>query len=213
MMIDTIAAPFEILVKEYDQWFQEHQFAYESELEAIKRFLPHTGFGIELGVNTGRFAAPLGIKKGVEYYHEMKAIAESRGIEVFESSQDDFPFNKEEFDYALIVDIAYLENPTITFEQAHKIIKPGGKLIVGFIEKNSPIGVIYQTEKQDSPFYKMAKFYTVSEVNEMLNRVGFKHFEYMQTLFGKSLDEIKSKQIPKENYGNGSFVIIKATRL
>ena len=211
-MIETIA-PFEILVKEYDQWFQKHKYAYESEIEVIKRLLPQNGLGIELSVNTGRFASALGIKKGIEYYHEMKTLAEGRGIEVFESSQENMPFDKEEFDYALIVDIAYLENIKITLEQAHRIIKPGGKLILGFIEKNSPLGIVYQTEKQNSPFYKEAKYFTITQVNDLLYSAGFRQLEYMQTLFGKNLDEIKSKQIPKEGFGNGSFVTIKSTRL
>ncbi len=211
-MIDTVA-PLELLVKEYDFWFQEHKYAYESELEVIKRLLPQVGMGIELGVNTGRFAGPLGIKKGVEYYHEMKSLAESRGIEVFECEQKSLPFDKEEFDFALLIDTAYLDDMKATLEQAHRILKPGGKLIMGFIEKNSSLGVLYQTEKKNAAFYKVAKYYTVSETTELLYDAGFRQFEYMQTLFGKNLEEIKSKQIPKEGYGNGSFISIKSVRL
>ena len=84
---------------------------------------------------------------------------------------------------------------------------------MGFIEKNSSLGVLYQTEKKNAAFYKVAKYYTVSETTELLYDAGFRQFEYMQTLFGKNLEEIKSKQIPKEGYGNGSFISIKSVRL
>jgi hypothetical protein len=45
--------------------------------------LPEGGTGIEIGVGTGRFAAPLGIKVGVEPARAMGEIARrERGIEV-----------------------------------------------------------------------------------------------------------------------------------
>lgn len=40
---------------------------------------------------------------------------------------------------------------------------------------------------------------------------GFKDFEYNQTLFGE-LDEIKEVQLPKQSYGQGSFVVVKAVK-
>lgn len=54
--------PFE---EHYDRWFEEYRYAYLSELEAVKYLIPE-GKGIEVGVDSGRFAEPLGIKLGVE---------------------------------------------------------------------------------------------------------------------------------------------------
>ena len=45
----------------------------------------------------------------------------------------------------------------------------------------------------------------------LLKDVGFKNLEYNQTLFG-DLDEIKEVQMPKEGFGEGSFVVVKATK-
>jgi len=44
-----------------------------------------------------------------------------------------------------------------------------------------------------------------------LKEAGFKDFEYNQTLFGE-LDEIKEVQLPKQSYGQGSFVVVKAIK-
>jgi SAM-dependent methyltransferase len=211
-MIQAIAN-LDSLVREYDQWFQKHRFVYESELEALKRFVPSKGLGLEISVNTGRFAGSLGIKKGVEYYPKMRSLAESRGIEVFESTQETLPFEHDEFDYCLLVDVAFLDDLRISFEQVHRILKPGGKFILGFIDKNSPIGKIYQSRKDTSPFYGQAQHYSVSEINELLANAGFKNLEYLQTIFGNELNEIKNRQLPKEGYGKASFIIIKSTRL
>src|SRR5512138_1468145 len=52
-------------VERYEAWFTENPFAYVSELHAVRALLPQ-GSGLEIGVGTGRFAAPLGIRKGIE---------------------------------------------------------------------------------------------------------------------------------------------------
>ena len=59
-------APFEQYASRYESWFSKHRFAYKSELEAVRRQLPWGKNGIEIGVGSGRFAAPLGIKLGLE---------------------------------------------------------------------------------------------------------------------------------------------------
>jgi len=68
---------FEENAHKYDQWFDENAHAYESQLLALKRFIPPVGKGIEIGVDTGRFAAPLGIRVGVE---PAKAMVEAARI-------------------------------------------------------------------------------------------------------------------------------------
>lgn len=67
-------APFERHVAEYDEWFERYPFVYESELAALRQqmlSLPENLLGLEVGVGTGRYAAPLGIKEGIEPSEEM----------------------------------------------------------------------------------------------------------------------------------------------
>ena len=68
--------------KKYDLWYERNKFAYLSELEAVKKVLPKRGEGLEIGVGTGRFAAPLGITAGVDPSKNMIKIAKKRGIDV-----------------------------------------------------------------------------------------------------------------------------------
>ncbi len=51
---------------EYDNWFNEHDNLYQSELLALQKAIPRNKVGIEIGVGTGRFATPLSVKFGVE---------------------------------------------------------------------------------------------------------------------------------------------------
>ena len=66
---------FDRYYKRYDAWYNKNKFAYLSELEAIKELLPKKGKGLEIGVGTARFAAPLGITTGVDPSENMLKIA------------------------------------------------------------------------------------------------------------------------------------------
>ena len=72
----TNVAIFEKAAPAYDAWFDRHRPVYESELMALKRFLPAPGGGLEIGVGTGRFAVPLGIQMGVEPAKAMAVMAQ-----------------------------------------------------------------------------------------------------------------------------------------
>ncbi len=71
--------PFDSYAMKYDEWFDRNRFVYESELQAIKELIPRSKNSIEVGVGSGRFAVPLGIKLGVDPSKEMGKIAGKRG--------------------------------------------------------------------------------------------------------------------------------------
>jgi len=57
---------FDKQAKEYDAWFDNYPFVFQSEVEALKALLPiGDSHGIEVGLGSGRFAKALGIKEGV----------------------------------------------------------------------------------------------------------------------------------------------------
>lgn len=205
--------PFEKYAKEYDDWFEKNRPVYESELRAIKDQLPKTGEGIEIGVGSGRFAAPLGIKLGIEPSKKIGKIAKLRGVEVVICGvAEDLPFADATFDFVLMVTtICFLEDIETAFRETHRVLKPDGCLIIGFIDRNSPIGKLYQRRKEDSVFYKVATFYSVNEVVAYLKRAKFRDFKFTQTIF-HNLEGIKDVEPIKEGYGEGSFVVIKATK-
>ena len=132
---------FEESAQEYDDWYARNEFAYRSELAALKAFMPTEGHGLEIGVGTGRFAAPLGIKVGVEPARAMAEIARSRGIRVTRAYAEALPFADDSFDFVMLVTVlCFLSDPIQALRETMRVLKPQSRLIIGMIDPDSPLG-------------------------------------------------------------------------
>jgi len=204
--------PFEEHAPEYEAWFEKNRFVYESELRAIKGQLPESGEGMEVGVGSGRFAAPLGIKLGIDPSSRMRELARSRGIAAIDGVAEKLPFDDGRFHFVLMVTtICFFDDIQAAFREAFRVLEPGGHLIIGFIDKDSPVGILYEQHKNESMFYKGATFYSVDDVISYLKKTGFINLEFSQTIFHR-LSKIENLEPIKEGYGEGSFVVVKAIK-
>ena len=181
---------FDLYYQDYEEWFEKHPDIYKAEIETIKALLPR-GKGFEVGVGSGRFAEPLDIKYGIEPSKNMAQIARKRGIEVLETTAEEMDF-EEEFDYILMVTtICFVKNPLKTIQNCYKALKKKGVLLIAFVDLNSPLGKIYEKNKQKSKFYKEAIFFTKEDIINLMKKAGFKEFECVENLYGDSLDNLK----------------------
>jgi ubiquinone/menaquinone biosynthesis C-methylase UbiE len=211
-MIMAKIEPFEKHASDYEAWFENNRFVYESELRAIKEQLPKKGDGIEVGVGSGRFAAPLGIRLGVDPSSKMRELARNRGITAIDGAAEKLPFDDCRFHFALMVTtICFLDDIKVAFKEAFRVLKPGGHLVIGFIDKESRVGTLYQQHKNENVFYKVATFYSVNEVASYLKETGFKNLNFSQTIF-HHLSEIKDLEATKKGFGEGLFVVVKALK-
>ena len=201
---------FEEAAIEYDEWFETHEWVYKSEVEAIKNLIPETGEGIEIGVGTGRFSIPFGIKVGVEPVRAMAEIARKRGITVYEAKAELLPFQDNSFDFALMVTtLCFLENPLQALQEIRRILKPAGKVIIGMLDEYSPLGKLCEEKRKKSKFYRDARFYSVKQVLDWLEKLKFDNLQTVQTIF-KNPDKIQSLEPIEEGFGKGLFVVISA---
>ncbi len=197
---------------QYEEWFKENRWVYEAELRAVKALIPEKGLGIEIGVGTGRFAQPLGIKIGIEPSGRMKKIAQKRGIQVLDGVAEELPFGNSEFDFALMVTtVCFVDDIDKSLQEAYRILSQDGFLIIGLVDRNSSVGQIYLSHQNESVFYKDATFFSVDELIEIMTQIGFRDFDFRQTIF-QTLSETTENEPVKHGYGEGSFVVIRATK-
>ncbi len=203
---------FDKYVRQYEQWFMDNPFAYVSELHAVRELLPLNGSSVEIGIGTGRFAAPLGILKGIEPSLAMADVARKKGLEVLPGVAENLPFHDHEFDFVLMVTtICFLDDVDQALGEVHRVLKRGGHFVAGFIDRDSPLGRQYLSRKEKSFLYRDAVFYTVSEIVDHMRKAGFGQFEYRQTLF-TPLDRMESPDPVRHGHGQGSFVVVRASK-
>jgi ubiquinone/menaquinone biosynthesis C-methylase UbiE len=196
----------------YEEWFVKHQAAYHSELLALRAFLPWQGLGLEIGVGTGRFAAPLGVQIGVDPAAAMLKYAVDRGISCVQGRAEALPLKDDSFDYALIVTtICFVEDVEATLIECRRVLKPSGHVIIGFIDRASDLGQFYLEKRDENIFYREAEFFSGSQVENLLAEAGFSYPVWGQTLT-KPLDEVQEIEAFCSGRGQGSFLVVRATR-
>jgi SAM-dependent methyltransferase len=212
MMIIHQRAPFDAYHGRYEAWFKRHAAAYHTELLAVHARLPWHGLGIEIGVGTGRFAAPLGIRVGLDPSRAMLAYAIERGVASIQGVAEALPFKDAVFDYGLVVTtICFVDDPQKMLNESHRVLKSGAPLVIGFVDRTSRLGQQYLAHQDESVFYSEARFYSALEVERLLVDSGFVDLVWGQTL-SKPLDEIQEIEPLCDGHGHGGFVVVKAVR-
>jgi len=204
---------FDKHLAEYEQWFIDNNLVFQSELAAIQKLMPVNGNGVEIGTGSGIFASLLGIKDGIEPSFVMREKARKREINAIDGIAEKLPYPDKSYDFALMITtLCFVDDALKAFKEVNRILKKNGAFIIGFIDKNSPIGRIYLEKKDKNVFYKDAVFYDTRDVSDFLYETDFIIETVQQSVFGMP-DTIKEVQIPENGYGKGSFVVIKATKI
>ncbi len=166
---------FEEYAEDYDRWFDEHREEYLAELARIRQVLPAPDSqSIEVGVGSGRFAAPLEIGLGIEPSRHSCRMARNRGIEVVKGRVEALPLRSGSCSSVLMVTvICFLDDPVPAFRELYRIRIPRGFLIVAFIEREGQIYRNYLREGGKGRFLSRALFYSPEEVLAFLEDCGF----------------------------------------
>lgn len=195
----------------YEAWFRRNRNAYQAEVRAVKELMASVGRAVEVGVGSGRFAAPLGVRFGVDPSTAMLKIARHRGIEVVQGVGEALPFPDACFDVALMVTtVCFLDDIHRALREARRILRREGRIVVGFVDRASPLGRIYLRRREEGVFYRAAQFYTVEEIVRSLHKAGFHRFRFRQTLFAPLVETDRLEPV-RNGYGDGSFTVVRAT--
>lgn len=208
-MIRAVVDHFQRTWKEYDRWYAAHPALYRTELAALKKAVPQKGRALEIGIGTGQFAAAFSIPFGVDPSASMLGPARRKGIEVVQGYGERLPFKNGCFDFGLTVFVLEFVNDLRGFlAEAARILRPGGALVAGLIDRDSAWGKHFRKKSEVREFFHPP---SPRELIDILRGIGMEPRGIWQTLFGPPPD-LEREEEPEPGFGRGGFVVIKAVR-
>jgi len=193
--------------EQYDSWYDRHATLFHAELKAVElAYTTCPAPSLEVGVGTGRFASELGIDYGIDPDKNMLALARMRGVRVMQGIGESLPFSDSYFGAVLfITSLPFLNDAQRSMNEASRVLKLEGCLIIAFVPKNSHFGRKYESlAKQGDERFRGAKFLTYFEVSKLVPKQ-FKFTSAYSTLIGEKQDT----NVYHGVMSNASFIVLK----
>ena len=172
---------YEQVAASYDKWYTtpKGRIVDRIEKEALYAYLqPHKGLKLlDIGCGTGQYALELaglglevnGIDISAAMLSQAQAKTEKAGLTVDLRVGDalKLPFGEQTFDLVLSVTaLEFVPALPAALQEAFRVLKAGGRLVVGLIAKNSPWEQYYLEKARRNPagIFNHARFYTLNEL-------------------------------------------------
>ena len=204
---------FDRLAGRYDSWYERNRVIAELEVKAVKAVLPQ-GYGVEVGVGTGFFASRLGVPLGVDPSIPMLAIARRRRVDVVQGVGERLPLRTCSLDYVLlVVTLCFVDDPQTVLAESARVVRRGGSVVACIVPRDSPWGRRYiELGRRGHPFYSVARFYTVDEVEEMMEEAGLMVVERVGVLSSPPGEPVDPGEEPTPNVEGRGFVCVRAVK-
>ncbi len=168
----------------YDEWYQTPLGALVDKVEKdlILKLADIQGDEqvLDLGCGTGNysmFMAERGLKvTGMDISEHMlekaRKKSERKGLDInfVEGDIQNLPFPDNSFDLIVSVTVfEFIPEPSAAAREAWRVLKPGGRLIIGVLGDNSPWTKLYQKAGRDeNSVFHYAIFYSPEKLMELL---------------------------------------------
>ncbi len=170
-----------------------------------------------MGVGSGRFAQALGVPYGLNPSIELLKLGRQRGIHGVLGRAEALPFKSSSFDLVLmVVSVCFFEEPLRALEEAYRVLKNDGYLVLGLVLSDSPWADFYKEKaRRGHPIYSHARFYSFEELSSILAQTGFRIEKVCTTLFEEPQDQepVKNKDIRDGFWREGGFFCVSAKRI
>lgn len=169
---------YDPLAAGYEAWFEKPpgREIFALELDCVRSVEPDfAGDWLEVGAGTGRFAAALGIQRGIDPSAGMLEYALRRGIEVRTGVGEDLPYADGGFDGVLLATVLpFLSDAPQVLRECRRVLRPAARLVACLVPRESPWGEYYAGQGRDGhEIFSHCRFFTCDEVIELCRQAGF----------------------------------------
>lgn len=227
---------FDGYAEQYDAWFMENEHLFTSELRLFEKVLgDYAGKKmLSVGCGSGLFESYLkeADVEGIEPSEDMGRIAEKRGVKVLAFGViEEVSLPEETYDIIYFNgSSSYIEDLAFVYGKCLKALKPGGRLILLDVPKESAFGFMYLLGKSldtydheflegampalpyPLPLAKSGIWHTTEEKIQVLKDLGIEDFTYYQTLIKNPLYTNEEPEEVAEGYKSGGYVAIIAKK-
>jgi ubiquinone/menaquinone biosynthesis C-methylase UbiE len=220
---------------EYDGWFLKNENVLRSEVALVARALGSPGRTLSVGCGSGLFEMILKkeygivVEEGIEPSGGMGAIARKRGLQVIATTAEEMAVETGAYDTLLFNGSpSYIDDLGRAFANARRVLKPGGRIVVLDVPKESSYALLYnlggRVGNWDDPifagarpadvypmeFVVSARWRSTPEKVALLKEAGFGEFTFFQTLTRHPVYTNESVEEPSEGFDRGDYVAIVA---
>ncbi|MFP3985618.1 MAG: methyltransferase domain-containing protein, partial [Candidatus Bathyarchaeia archaeon] len=114
----------------------------------------------------------------------------------------------------IIVTLCFVDEPPKVLEEAARVLKDNGGIVLGLILKESLWASFYEKKgRADNVFYKIAKFYSFEELKIIIEKFGLKVMEMNSTIFQVPTEKLLRPERPRKGYHKkAGFVAMKLAK-
>ncbi len=174
---------FDSEAETYDQWYETPLGKFIDSIETreiIYLLHPTKGMSVlDVGCGTGNYSIKLArlgcVVTGVDISERMLNIAQKKArdskqaITFIRCNGDSLPFADEQFDAVLsVAALEFFENQTRGLDEFFRVVRKGGKIVAGFINRDSLWGQLYQSDYfQQNTVFKYATLLDIERIKSM----------------------------------------------
>lgn len=171
---------FDSEAETYDQWYETPLGKFVDSLETqeiISLLHPTKGMNVlDAGCGTGNYSIKLArlgcVVTGVDISEKMLAVARRKAkesghtINFINCNIESLPFASEQFDAVVsVVALEFVGNQQKALDELFRVVQKGGKVVVGFLNRNSPWGELYQSDYfQKNTIFKYARLLDIDSI-------------------------------------------------
>ena len=142
----------------------------------------------------------------------MALVARSRGVCVCQALGESLPYPSAAFDsVSLITVLCFVENSRAIIDECRRVLRPGGHLLIGMIDKDSPLGALYESRKAADVFYGAASLHSVENMISLVENAGLRILRCVQTLIGLPYETPGWDDL-RTGFGEGASVAMLARK-